>query len=210
LYYVKGKSHRRKRRVHTSLAYADSADFDGEALRRQDATEFRRLYEAFAPELGRYLARLCGDADAAQDLLQETFVKAYSALPRTRPGLAPRPWLYKIATNTARSAARMASWKRVFTFGGHPPDLPEPVFAGFDSLYAEADLVERALAAIKPDYASPLLLHWREGFDIDELCAILGLSRDNLKKRLYRAKKAFAVAYARECARSEDAEGGIR
>jgi len=196
--------------VHTSLAFAESAGFDSEALRRQDAAEFRRLYDAFAPELGRYLTRLCGDADTAQDLLQETFVKAYRALPRTRPDLAPRPWLYKIATNTARSAARLARWKRVFTFAGRPPDLSEPAFMGFDSLYAEADLVERALAAIKPYYASPLVLHWREGFDIDELCAILGLTRDNLKKRLYRAKKAFATAYAQECASTDDAERGLR
>ena len=195
--------------MHTLLAYADDAGFDAGALRRQNAAEFRRLYDALAPELGRYLARLCGDPDQAQDLLQETFVKAYRALPRTRAGLAPRPWLYKIATNAARSAARRAYWKRVLTFGSGPPDPPDPAGMGFESRYAEAELVERALAAIKPGYAAPLLLHWREGFDIDELCDILGLSRHNLKKRLYRAKKAFAAAYAHECARSEGGEGGL-
>ena len=79
---------------------------------------------------------------------------------------------------------------------------------GFESRYAKAELVERALAAIKPpDYAAPLLLHWREGFSIDEVCEILGISRDNLKKRLYRAKKAFAEAYDRENAQSEEKEG---
>jgi RNA polymerase sigma-70 factor (ECF subfamily) len=195
--------------VRTSLAYADDAGFDAEALRRQDAAEFRRLYDALAPELGLYLARLCGDPDLAQDLLQETFVKAYRALPRTRAGLAARPWLYKIATNAARSAARRAYWKRVFTFGSRPPDPPDPAGMTFESRHAEADLVERALAAIKPSYSAPLLLHWSEGFDIDELCDLLGLSRDNLKKRLYRAKRAFAAAYARECARSEDDERGL-
>src|SRR5207249_7945526 len=113
-------------------------------------------------------------------------------------------------TNTARSAARRAYWKRVFTFGSVPaPDPPDPAGMAFESRYAEAELVERALAAIKPGYAAPLLLHWREGFDIDELCGILGLSRDNLKKRLYRAKRAFAAAYAQECARSEDDERGL-
>lgn len=178
------------------------------ALRRQDAAEFERLYRICAPELGRYLARLCGDADLAQDLVQETFVKAYQGLPRTRPDLQPRPWLYKIATNTARSALRLAGWKRVLPFGDHPPPRPPPDQILLDSRYAETDLVERSLAAIKPDYAAPLLLHWHEGFSIDEICAILGLSRENLKKRLYRAKKAFSTAYAQECARAE--EGGSR
>ncbi|MFL5731830.1 MAG: RNA polymerase sigma factor [Chloroflexia bacterium] len=162
--------------MHTTLAYPGDSTFDEEALRRQDAAEFRRLYEAFAPELGRYLARLCGDPGLAEDLLQETFVKAYRALPRTRGMLIPRPWLYRIATNAARSAARLAYWKRVLTFGSRPPEQPDPAFPGFETRYAEADLVVRALAAIKPAHAAPLLLHWHEGFDIDELCYILGIT----------------------------------
>jgi RNA polymerase sigma factor (sigma-70 family) len=195
--------------VHPSLAYfAGDAGFDTDALRRQDAAEFARLYQTYAPELDRYLARLCGDADQAQDLVQETFVKAYQGLPRTRPDLQPRPWLYKIATNTARSAVRRAGWKRVLPFADHSPERSPSGAILLDSRYAEADLVERSLAAIKPDYAAPLLLHWREGFGIDEICAILGLSRENLKKRLYRAKKAFSTAYAQECTRAE--EGGSR
>ncbi len=195
--------------MHPSLAYfTGDSGFDTAALRRQDVAEFERLYQTYAPQLGRYLARLCGDADLAQDLVQETFVKAYQALPRTRPDLRPRPWLYKIATNTARSAVRRAGWKHVLSFGDHPPERPPAGEILLDSRYAETDLVERSLAAIKPDYAAPLLLHWREGFSIGEICAILGLSRENLKKRLYRAKKAFSTAYAQECARSE--EGGSR
>ncbi len=186
------------------------ARFDGEALRRQDAAEFEALYRAFAPELERYLFRLVGDPSLAQDLLQDTFVKAYRALPHTRPGaLLPRPWIYTIATNTARSAVRRAGWKRALSFGraASGEDAPDTRSAGFETRYAEADLVERALASIKPDHAAPLLLHWREGFSIDELCEILGLSRDNLKKRLYRAKRAFAEAYSKECAQSEERDG---
>ena len=137
-------------------------------------------------------------------------MKAYRALPRTRPDtFQPRPWLYRIATNTARSAVRLASWKRTFHID-RPDDreiAKNASDSGFEARYAEAELVERALAAIKPDYAAPLLLHWREGFSIDEVCEILGISRDSLKKRLYRAKKAFAEAYDRENAQSEEKEG---
>lgn len=178
--------------------------FNIEALRQQDVLQFERLYRLFESPLRLYLYRLCGDKEMANDLLQETFVKAYNALPRTRPDLQVRPWLYKIATNTARSATRLAQWKRVLTFSDHPPEQQAAKEFTLDSYYAEAELVEQALAAIRPDYAAPLLLHWREGFDIEELCQILGLSRENLKKRLYRAKKAFCTAYARECARSDE------
>ena len=193
--------------VHPSLAYfAGDSGFDTAALRRQDVAKLSGCTKGM-PELGRYLARLCGDANLAQDLVQETFVKAYQALPRTEPNMQPRPWLYKIATNTARSAVRPGRVEARPVLGAHPPERPLSGEILLDSRYAAGiDLVERSLAAIKPDYAAPLLLHWREGFSIDEICAILGLSRENLKKRLYRAKKAFSTAYAQECARSE--EGG--
>ncbi len=174
------------------------------ALRRQDRAAFERLYTACAPALLRYLIRLCGDADQAQDLLQETFVKAYRALPATRPDLRLRPWLYKIATNTARSAARRGWWRRVIPFGQQGPDAHIPEEIPIDSRYAEAELVARALAAIPPDYAAALLLHWHEGFSIAELCLVLGVSEAALKKRLYRAKTAFRAAYTDECARAEE------
>jgi RNA polymerase sigma-70 factor (ECF subfamily) len=190
---------------YSSTGFSGSDDqFNIEALRQQNVLEFERLYRLFETPLRLYLFRLCGDKEMANDLLQETYVKAYNALPRTRPDLKVRPWLYKIATNTARSATRLVQWKRVLTFSDHPIDQQATKEFHLDSYYAEAELVEQALASIRPDYAAPLLLHWREGFDIEELCQILGLSRENLKKRLYRAKKAFSAAYARECARSEE------
>ncbi len=175
--------------------------FNCEALRRQDALEFERLYYAYAPALRLYLTRLCGDKEAASDLVQETFVKAFKALPQTRPDLKPRPWLYKIATNTAHSSARLLRWKRILPFGDNTSERPDPT--SFENCYAETEMVEHALAAIKPDYAAALLLHWREGFSLDELCQILGVSKENLKKRLYRAKKAFSAAYLKEAAIQE-------
>lgn len=182
----------------------DEDPLERAALRRQDQAAFERLYTACAPALLRYLTRLCGDADQAQDLLQETFVKAYRALPATRPDLRLRPWLYKIATNTARSAARRGWWRRMIPFGQQLEDAHIPEEMPFDSRYAEAELVARALGAIRPDYAAPLLLHWHEGFSLAELGPILGVSEAALKKRLYRAKTAFRAAYIRECARAEE------
>ncbi len=181
---------------------ADSSGFDLAALQRQDAAEFERLYVIFAPALRLYLARLCGDVETASDIVQETFVKAYRALPRTGPDLQLRSWLYKIATNTAYSNMRLATWKRVLPFGDNPPKPLVTIEAIFEKRYIETELVEHALTAIKPEYAACLLLHWREGFSIDELCHILTLTKDNLKKRLYRAKQAFVAAYAKECADS--------
>ena len=72
--------------------------------------------------------------------------------------------------------------------------------AGVEDRLVAADLVRRALARLKPDDATLLLLRWQEGFSNDEVAAILRISPDALKKRLYLARKAFGAAYAREAA----------
>jgi RNA polymerase sigma-70 factor (ECF subfamily) len=169
------------------------------ALRQQDSAAFEQLYLVFAPHLRRYLLRLCGDRDIVDDLLQETFRKAYCALPRIDSDIALRPWLYTIATNTARSVARTAHWRRVYSFDDSALDDQTSSGSAIEAQMLTADLVERALAALKPDHALALMLHWQEDFSIDELCHILDLARDTVKKRLYRAKKAFSTAYVCEC-----------
>jgi RNA polymerase sigma-70 factor (ECF subfamily) len=160
------------------------------------------LYAAHGAELRRYLRRLCGDADLADDLLQETLRRACAALPRVGAGSNHRAWLYAIATNTARSAARAAYWRRARSLTAADLERADGAAAP-DVRAAESDLTERALAALKPDDRALMLLHWRAGFGIDELCQATGLGREALKKRLYRAKKAFSAAYARELAHAE-------
>lgn len=176
-----------------------------QALRRQEEVEFERFYLAFAPALRLYLLRLSHNSELAQDLLQETFVKAYRALPHTTPELKLRPWLYQIATNSFRATFRGAAWRRFFPFPQSHLDWKNALHQGpaFEEVYAETELVGRAIAVLKPEYRAVLLLHWREGFRLEELCKILDLSKEGLKKRLYRAKKAFETAYLEECARVE-------
>ena len=67
------------------------------------------MFERFQAALVNYIYRLVGDWEAANDLAQDTFLKAYSALPRTDDSLQISPWLYRIATNTALDSLR-ADW----------------------------------------------------------------------------------------------------
>ena len=157
------------------FAQDDYSNFDLAALRRQDSSEFERLYKAFAPHLNLYLIRICAQRELAQDVVQETFVKAYRALPRTQSDLQLRPWLYKIATNQLRSSLRLAHLRRVLPFSDQPAAESLPAPGVWESRQAEIEMVEHALAALKPEFAAALLLHWREGFSIEELCDILNL-----------------------------------
>src|SRR5215210_3806850 len=71
-----------------------------------DEAAFEAIFEAYYPRIVSYCYRLVGEQESAQDLAQDTFVKAYYALPRTGAGLNLQAWLFTIATNTALSALR--------------------------------------------------------------------------------------------------------
>lgn len=186
---------------------SSSGIFNIEALRHQDPVEFERLYYMFANSLRLYLFRLCGDNEIASDLTQETFVKAYRYLPKLYPDTHIRPWLYKIAINTAKSYLRLDYLKRVLPFSDRPVQALTAETL-LESRYVEDEVVRQVLLALKPEYTECLLLHWHEGFSIDELCEILNIAKENLKKRLYRAKCAFSAAYAKEYANQSGAKGG--
>ena len=69
--------------------------------------DFETLVKAHSAELFAYVWRMLRDTTDAEDCLQETFLRAFRSYGRVRAGSNYRAWLYKIATNTARS-----QWKR--------------------------------------------------------------------------------------------------
>lgn len=167
------------------------------AARAGDAAAFATLFDRYHPRIVAYLYRLTGDRDVADDLCQETFLRAFRALARTTPELQFQAWLYRIATNTARSWHRR---RRLFTwlpFGSRDaagPDEPahDPRLA--DEL-GERELVHAALRRIGPAHASILLLRHEQQLTVEETADALGISPNTAKVRLYRARKAFASAW---------------
>ena len=77
-----------------------------ESVRRRDVDGFELIFEQHHAGIYRYLCRLVGDEDLAEDLLQQTFLKAYKAMAGGLQPDNPHAWLYTIATNTAFSALR--------------------------------------------------------------------------------------------------------
>ena len=100
---------------------------DGEATsavsRPGNRDDFDRLYRENYPRLLRTLYAITGDAAAAEDCVQEAFVKAWRAWPRFRPERAPEGWLHQIAVNTAISYRRRAKLRSVgFYSARHFPE----------------------------------------------------------------------------------------
>ncbi len=150
---------------------------------------FRALYERHAPEVLRLLVRLLGDRVAAEDGLQETFVRLHGALRRLDPARPVRPYALRIARNVAIEALRRSK--------GHAPLEGEgPTTHDDDALLrGEArDLVTDALQALTPDLRSAIVLRHGHGLTLDEVGAALGVTSRTVRNRL----RAAAVLLARE------------
>jgi RNA polymerase sigma factor (sigma-70 family) len=153
------------------------------------APNWEAVYAECAPALVRYLVRLLGDRESADDVLQDSFVKAMRArvLPADPTGV--RAWLFRIAANTAIDVLRRRSRGRF---------LPRARQVGPTiEASGERDHLARALAAIAPEHAAVLLLRVQEGYSCSEIAQMRGISERAAKARIARARLNFAVAYDR-------------
>lgn len=156
---------------------------------------FTTLFDQYHGPITGYLYRITGDRDAADDLAQDTFIKAYHALGRTDADLNFRAWIYRIATNTAHSwgrRRRLLTWLP-FGVGGSTAE-PSAGSPQLESL-GERELVDAALRRISPAHASALLLRHHQRLTLEETAEALGVSVNTAKVRLYRARKAFVQTY---------------
>jgi RNA polymerase sigma-70 factor, ECF subfamily len=165
------------------------------AARRGSEAAFAAIFERFQTPIVNYIFRLVGDWETANDLAQDSFLKAYSALPNTDPTLQISPWLYRIATNTALDSLRRR--KRItwvpFKLDMEPPapqSDPAP-------RHAESDTIQQALAQVPPDLRTCLVLNMYQGLSYKEISDVLGVSTNLVAVRIYRGREKFIEAYKR-------------
>jgi RNA polymerase sigma factor (sigma-70 family) len=153
------------------------------------------LWEAHGQRIYRYLLRLTGERETAEDLTQETFLQAIRDLRRQAvPPVSESAWLFRIATNRATDLfrrRRRIAWLPFLAdrHGGSTGDAAERV--------AEQDLVLQALRRLPPDTAAMLLLKDGEGFTTPEIAEMLGQNYEAVRKRLARARETFRTEYLR-------------
>ena len=152
---------------------------------------FERLIADQADRVYRVALRITGSPTDAEDVMQETFLRAFEHWSEFRGEAAASTWLYRIAINTALSLVR----RRV------PQEYLEDT--GFDRetvrdwsademralLGAELrDLLQQGISQLPPDYRAALVLRDVEGLSTAEAAAVLDISEANLKSRLHRAR----------------------
>jgi RNA polymerase sigma-70 factor (ECF subfamily) len=170
---------------------ADDVDLVGRA-RGGDQVAFARLFEQYHAPILNYVHRMVGDRAAAEDLTQDTFIKAYNALPSTRPDLAFKPWLYRIATNTAISTLRR---RKIVQWIPFMPGHDHAVEGSVEKTVSQRHDIDQVLAKLPKHYAAVLLLRHYQGLSLAETAATLDITENAAKLRLFRARKAFAEIY---------------
>lgn len=142
---------------------------------------FRQEIEANIPALRRYARALTRDAEAADDLVQDTLVRALRS-ERLFHGGDVRSWLYTIITNLNRNRLRSLA-RRPALMPIEDADAPEA--AGPE---AGARDIERALATLAEEQRTALLLVVLEGLSYREVAAVQGVPIGTVMSRLARAR----------------------
>jgi RNA polymerase sigma-70 factor (ECF subfamily) len=156
------------------------------------------LYRRYRGPVQQYLYQLCGSVDQAEDLAQETFIKACAGFLSFRGDCSVATWLFRIARNAYLDSLRRPSPARIDT----DELLAIPDSAGYGdpvrhyTASEQRSLIGLALAQLPEKYRSILLLRDAEGLSYVEIADIMGLSMPAVKVNLFRARQAFRSAYA--------------
>jgi RNA polymerase sigma-70 factor (ECF subfamily) len=139
--------------------------------------------------------KLLADRDRMDDALQETYVKAYRALPRFREGSEFGSWLYRIAYNACIDELRR-NRRHILA----PSDLPEQVSTapGPEREVGASETVRHALASLPADQRVTVVLVDGEGFDNKTAAEILGIAPGTVASRLSRARATLRKIIAEE------------
>lgn len=163
--------------------------------RAGDADAFEELYRQHARRLYSLVVRMIGSAQDAEDLLQEVFLQAYRKLPGFRGESTLGTWLYRLTMNhcldhlRGRQAKMSRATASIDEESVDEPAAPDPVVP---SAISRMDL-ERAIEALPPGSKAAFLLHDVEGFEHQEIAAILGISEGTSKSQVHKARMKLRV-----------------
>lgn len=177
-----------------------------EALIAGEPEAFEPFVRKFAPLIMNFGRRMCGHRDDAEEVLQETLLKAYQSIKDLREPAALTAWVYRVAANACLHMRRR---------GRHEPErelsldelLPAPDSGGVPDVPDWSDIpldrllqgelrekLEKAVLELPATYRVVLVLRDQEGFSTRETAEILGVGEPLVKVRLHRARLAMRKA----------------
>ena len=177
-----------------------------ERAKRGDTRAFEMLVVKYQRRIERLVARMVRDADLVQDIAQESFIRAYRALPQFRGESAFYTWLYRIAVNTAKKALVELRREIVISESSLAPagESEEPSRAETeltdgetpDAVLASKEVaaaVNAAIEALSEDLRQAITLREIEGLSYEEISEVMNCPIGTVRSRIFRAREAIAA-----------------
>lgn len=175
-----------------------------------DVRAFELLVVKYQRRVERLIGRLVRDQDLVQDLAQETFVRAWRALPQFRGDAQFYTWLYRIAVNTAKKALQelkrdplvpmsalhngdegdetsLTEWDLMAQVAD--AETPDAVLASKEI----AQAVQAAVEALPPELAQAITLREIDGLSYEDIAQALGCPIGTVRSRIFRAREAISA-----------------
>lgn len=170
---------------------------------------FNEIFDEYHPRIIRYLKRIV-NPDDAEDLSQEVFDKINRGLNKFQGRSSLSTWIYRIATNTAIDKSRSADYKYEMVrhsfedetsheSSGATAAKASPATDQLVIRKEMSDCINEFIDNLPPDYRTVVVLSDLEGFTNKEIAEILGISLDNVKIRLHRARARLKKALKEGC-----------
>ena len=182
-------------------------------VQRGESAAFEMLVVKYQRRIERLIGRMVRDPDRVRDIAQETFIRAWRALPQFRGESAFYTWLYRIAVNTARRELTLLQRDPSHTasvlasegdggaegagadgtfFAAHEPstsETPEAVLASRQV----ASAVNAAVERLSDDLRQALVLREVEGLSYEEIAEVMNCPVGTVRSRIFRAREAVAA-----------------
>jgi RNA polymerase sigma-70 factor (ECF subfamily) len=168
-----------------------------ELARGGDPDAFAALIAPLQRRAYTLALRMLGEREEAADVTQDALVRAYTRIADFRGEASFATWLHRIVHNTALDALRWRARHPIEALDPMPSGGGEPVrevasaTAGPEDIAVRADerrAIERALAALTPEFRAVVVLRDVQGLDYEEVAAVTGVSLGTVKSRLHRAR----------------------
>jgi RNA polymerase sigma-70 factor (ECF subfamily) len=183
--------------VSTSLAKSD----EGQLVERSQAGDrlaFEELVRRHADRLYAVVLRFVADADEAEEVTQETFLRAWRSIEKFELRSRFFTWLYRIGINEAKRRAERSPPGGTVSSIEDSPIEEAPDWSEAPELRAEQghlrEVLEEAVRALPLEYRTPLILRDVEGLSTEEACEVMELGEAAFKSRLHRARLAVRRA----------------
>ena len=188
------------------MSDADADALLVERVKLGDVRAFEMLVVKYQRRIERLIGRMVRDVDIVQDIAQETFIRAYRALPQFRGEAAFYTWLYRIAVNTAKKA--LMDMKRdplVSESAGRGDDDGEEISRREnelsdgetpEALLASKEIaaaVNSAIEALSDELRQAITLREIEGLSYEEIAEAMNCPIGTVRSRIFRARDAIAA-----------------